>query len=339
MPGTLFLETDQPAELLITKDPSREKPSIFVLNPRTLPPPKIYGSEYHDPGVTQIIVSVGQNLYEDPVLEGKTARSFSEYLTSLTEDIRKFNVKGKKPAKIGLLCPFRASLNDFDMRKLASAIGFTGQYGTCQKEVYGPDGERFGFNRIVGYISLQNIHLSSRGTGRSCYEGDYEPLKKQYQKRMDELKQEGLEGLPQRIKLIEEAGAPSLVTLREWEKVNEKFRRYLKEKNVSVYDVLGIDVLEEMARGKKMTEEEMWQSVKLGTGSVEESVSRPVLYYHSHCFRALLFAENNRNATKLVEEIFPKGTITHSGSFFPSTGGQPALHSGVDPFYCFQKGE
>ncbi|MCM8816278.1 MAG: beta-galactosidase trimerization domain-containing protein [Candidatus Omnitrophica bacterium] len=334
-PGTFFIDTDQPAEILITRDIKKEKPATIKLKPGTNLTFKAAT------GTNEIVVSSGNSYWEQDILQGRPARLVSEYLQELTDKIEKYQVSGKKPQKIGLLSPFTVYPTiDFDARKLYSAAGMTGQYGACTPEVFGPEGEKFGFNRKVGYLSLQNLHLRTSGfnaIGRSCYEGNYEPLRKVYEKSYNELKQKGLGDLPQRIKLIEESSPPPLITLREWEKINEKFRQYLKDKKVSVYDVVGIDVLEEIAKGKKMTEEELWQSVKLGTGSLEESVSRPVLYYHSHYFRALLFAENNRNATKLIEEIFPKGTITHSGSFFPSTGRKPSIHSGVDPFLLFSE--
>jgi len=335
-PGTFYIDTNQPAEMLITRDINREKPVIIPLK--------------EEKGLTfrtitkanEIIVSSGNSYYEEPILNGKPARLVAEYMQNLTEQVKKYDVGGRKPKKMGLLCPFTVfSTVGFDARELYSSAGFTGQFYRCEPEVYGIDGEKFGFNRSVGYLSLQNLHLNTKtsgSVGRACYEGDYSGLRKLYQKTYDELlKQKGLGNLPQRIKLIEESSPPPLVVLREWEKVNEKFRKYIRENNVSVYDVLSVEDIEKISKEKGLTEEQLWNMVKLGTGSVEESIARPVLYYHSNYFRALLFAENCKNATELVEEIFPAGTITHSGSFFPSTGRNPAMHSGVDPFLLFSE--
>ncbi len=333
-PGTFFIDTDQPAEILITRDIKKEKPEIIQLKP-------ISGFNFEQAsGENEIIVSSGNSYWEDDILQGRPARLVSNYLEQLTQRIENYRVEGRKPGKIGLVCPFTVfPAIDFDARRLYSAAGITGQYGRCSPEVYGPEGEKFGFNRSVGYLSLQNLHLryTGSGTGRLCYEGNYEPLKKLYERSYNELKQQGLGELPQRIKLIEESSPPPLTVLREWDKINEKFRQYLKERAISVFDVLPVEKLAEISKGKNLTDDQLWSMVKLGTGSVEESIARPVLYYHSHYFRALLFAENCANATRLIEEIFPRGTITHSGSFFPSTGRKPSIHSGVDPFLLFSE--
>jgi len=332
-PGTFFIDSNQPAEIMITRDIKKEKPILISLKENT---------EFNfksASGANEIIVSTGNDYYESPILQGKPARLVSEYLQNLTEQIEKYQVSGKKPQKMGLVCPFTVFPTvDFDARRLYSAAGITAQYGRCSPEVFGPEGEKFGFNRTIGYLSLQNLHLRTSGAssiGRQCYEGDYSALRKAYQKSYDELKQAGLGDIPQRIKLIEESSPPPLSVLREWEKINEKFRKYLKEKNVSVFDVLAPEQLAET--GKNVPQEQLWDKVKLGTENFYESITMPSLYYHSHFFRALLFAENCANATRLIEEIFPKGTLTHSGSFFPSTGRKSVMHSGVEPFLLFSQ--
>lgn len=333
-PATFFVDTDQPAEILITRNIEKEKPAVIPLEAKK-------GLTFKTAaGMNEIIVSSGNSYWEKDILQSRPGRLVSEYFQKLTEEIEKYPVEGKKPRKMGLVAPFTVNPTvDFDARKLYSTAGITAQYGRCSPDVFGSEGDKFGFNRGVGYLSLQNIHLrtSGSGIGRYCYEGDYERLRKEYEKIYNELKQQGLGQLPQRIKLIEESSPPSLSVLREWEKINEKFRKYLKEKKVSVYDVLSLEDLTKIARDKSVTEEEVWNLAKLGTGDFEESISRPALYYHSHYFRALLFAENSKNATKIAEEIFPEGTITHSGSFFPSTGRKPSIHSGVDPFLLFSE--
>ncbi len=309
-PAHIFAVTNQPVELVVTRNPAKEKPVVLPLKPSSEDKKNSKGwlSEYYTRAKTQIVVDTGHTVYAENILKGKSAVLLSDYLNELLRKVREYRVEGTHPKLLGLLSAFPIRIGDFDMRELVAATGLTGQYMQSSPEVYGPDGARFGFNQNQGYISLQNLHISLRGLGRYCYEGDYTKLKEIYQNRYQELKANGLGGLAQTIKLIEEAGPPPLSTLRTWDKINEQFRQYLKEQGAPISDVLGT-----------------------------ETEKDPALYYHSTYFRTLLFARNCAGATKLVEEIFPAGSRTHSGSFLPSIGANPVLYHGIDPFLLFSE--
>jgi len=309
-PAHIFAVTNQPVELMVTRNPSKEKPVVLPLKPSSEDRDNNgRPSEYHTRAITQIVVDTGHTAYTENILKGKPAVLLSDYLNELLTEIQQYRVEGRRPKLLGLLSAFPIRIGDFDMRELVKSTGLTSQYMQSSPEVYGPDGAKFGFNQSRGYISLQNLHISIRGLGRNCYEGDYTRLKEIYQKRYQELKADGLGNLPQTIKLIEEAGPPPLTTLRTWDKINEQFRQYLKsQQDPPISDVLGT-----------------------------ETEKDPALYYHSTYFRSLLFARNCAGATKLVEEIFPAGSRTHSGSFLPSIGANPVLYHGIDPFLLFSE--
>jgi len=340
-PAILLVRSTEPAEVMICQDPEHPKDTLLTASIRPADPsaPSVWRGEFNGLEVTQIIVSTGNTLYEKAILQGRFARVFDEYLEEVTASLEAMEVPhGRKATRLHLLSVFPPRVNRFDMRRLASALGINGQYGQCSASVYGPEGQEMGFVQDRGFIAIHNAHLRLSGCGTDCYEGNYDRLRQTYQKRYEELKKAGVGHLPQTIKLIEEAGAPSFGTLRTWDKINEQFRAYLKQHGVKPPEVLSRESLAELlATDRKPTEEEMWQAVTVGAGSPAEAETNPVLFYHSHCFRALLFARNCAGATRLVEEIFPTGSRAHSGSFLPSTGSMPVLAHGTDPFLLFKE--
>jgi hypothetical protein len=317
LPALLTLSSATPAELEISTDPKGRGAVRFAVGEAPI----------------EVVAATGNSIYEDAILRGAPAVRLADYLDWVTAEIEQTPVVGRRAKRFGLTSSFGGKVDGFDTRRLAAACGLTGQHYRTDPEVYGPEGDAFGFNRTRGYLSLQNGHLT-----QACYEGDYTALEKQYRATFDSLKAKGLEAIPQDIKLIEESGPPSLATLRTWPKVNEAFRAYLKEQGGQPIYMLSRDALIDLVNGKTpMDPQEQWARVTLGLGTPEEAATQPVLFYHSVDFRALLFARNSAAATRLVEGIFAPGTHTNSGSFFPSTGGTPAIGRGEEPFLLFRE--
>ncbi|MBC7289412.1 MAG: hypothetical protein H5T86_15495, partial [Armatimonadetes bacterium] len=144
--------------------------------------------------------------------------------------------------------------------------------------------------------------------------------------------------VPVTFKLIEEAGPPGLETLRTWPKINERFREYLRSEGVSPEEVLPKDITQQLGLSlPAMGQEPIWEKVELGSGSPEEAKSNPALFYHSHRFRAVLFADTAARTVRLLEEIWGPQTRADSGSFYPSTGQGPVLDRGIEPFELFRR--
>jgi hypothetical protein len=281
----------------------------------------------------EVVAATGNSFYEDPILRGAPAVRLADYLEWLTREIEQARVPGQRARRFGLTSGFSGLVDGFDTRRLAAACGLTGQHYRTDPGVYGPEGDAFGFNRTRGYLSLQNAHLT-----RPCFEGDYTDLEKQFRQQFEALRANGLEAIPQDIKLIEESGPPDLGTLRSWPKVNEAFRAYLQEKGVRPVDVLPREELVALvSAGTAPDEDRLWQAVTLGLGTPQEAAANPALFYHSVDFRALLFARNSAAATRLIEGIFAPGSHANSGSFFPSTGGTPSMGRGEEPFLLFRE--
>jgi hypothetical protein len=296
LPALLTATSSQPAELRISRSPDGRDAATFAIGPEPV----------------AILASTGNTRYEREMLGARPAIEPKDYLERLTGELERYQVPGKPARKIGLLSEFRATALGFDFRRLAAACGLNGQHYGADAAVYGPDGDRFGFNRGVIYPSEQNYNLD-----RSCYEGDYTQLRQQYERDAQVLRDKGLGAVPRDIKLIEETGPPPLATLREWPAINAKFRAYLRECQAELA-ALGTNVI-------------------LGAGTPEEARANPALFYHSHYFRSRLFADNCAAATRLAEEVFGPGTRLNSGSIFPSVGFSPVLDRGEEPFMLFAR--
>ncbi|MCF7854583.1 MAG: beta-galactosidase trimerization domain-containing protein [Candidatus Pacebacteria bacterium] len=324
LPVVLVCRSNELVELSISQLPTGEDAATFTLGPE----PK------------ELIAATGNQRWEN-FLGGKPAISLAAYLDDLTSMLEAYVPEGRRAKQFGMLSAFpgwmsanpEVAIGDFDTRRLAAACGLNGQHYNCDPEVYGPEGEGFGFNRAPGYLGLWNRQFT-----RECHEGDFTGLRASYEKSYHNLKEKRLGNLRQDIKIIEECGAKSLQTLRSWPKVNATFRDYLKSRSITPGQVLDRDTLEQLTSTEQSPkEDELWAMVTLGKGTPEEAVANPVLYYHSTYFRALLHADVCREATRMLEDIFPEGTLTNSGSFFPTVGCLTSLIMGDDPFLIFQR--
>ena len=317
LPALLTVSSAMPAEIEISTEPKGRGAVRFAVGEMPV----------------ELVAATGNAIYENEILRGAPAVRLADYLAWVTSAVEQTPVVGQRARRFGLTSSFGGKVDGFDTRRLAAACGLTGQHYRTDLEVYGPQGDEFGFNRTRGYLSLQNGHLT-----QPCYEGDYAALEKQYRASFEALQAKGLEAIPQDIKLIEESGPPSLATLRTWPTINEAFRAYLKDQGVRPVEVLSREALAAVIGNQQPGDQDrQWHAVTLGVGTPEEAATHPVLFYHSLNFRALLFARNSAAATRLIESIFAPGSYANSGSFFPSTGGTPAIGRGEEPFLLFRE--
>lgn len=342
-PSTLLVRSTGPIEIMVCKDPANPAPTLLTVPvPAAGPKParKLWYAELIGPEVRQIIIATGNGVYDRPILGDRFACVLDDYLDALTRRLDALDIPGgRRPTRFHFAGSFPVNVNRFDMRRLMSALGVNSQYMQSSPEIYGPEGKAMGFLQDQGFISLQNQHigLQPRAIGRDCYEGNYARLRDFYQKRCDELKKDGVGDMPQTIKLIEEAGAPRLAYLKDWEKIQDIFRAYARERGLKPADLLPPDTLAEVTKSAAdLPDNELWKKVRIYSAPPEDAAKSPVLFYHSQIFRTWLLARNCAEATKLVEGIFPPGSRTHSGSFLPSTGSMPALGHGTDPFLLFK---
>jgi len=281
-----------------------------------------------------VYVPCGVSLYEKGLLEGDYPQTFEEVLKKQLKIVKDFKPKGIKPKQFGILGfigPDSLYSNNLYL-DLISEMGINGEQYRVSAAIHGKDAPERGFIKNKGYITLQNLHLN-----KDCYEGNFKELEKRYKKIADDLKARGLWDIPQNIKLIEEAAAPSLATLRSWPALNLKFREFMQQQGVEPEEVIPLQELKKIvASGKIPIKDELWTMVKLGDGSSTEALFNPKLFYYSYSFqREQLFVEVNKKATELVEKYFAPGTITNSGSSYPASGYVAAIRN-VDLFSLFK---
>jgi hypothetical protein len=254
---------------------------------------------------TYLFVGIGQRKFEEGILGNEKALTFEEFFNRQIRLLDNYKIKGK-PAKKLFLC---GAIREFPYLtfKLAKACGINAEFYQCHPEIYSKNPEWKGFNTSTGFITVQNRHLN-----RECYEGNFEKLEASYKKVAGELKSKLGRELPQWIKLIEESGPPPLTTLRKWDKINEGFKRYMEKNNLKGY-------------------------TQIGTGSSQEARQDPVLFYHSHRFREMLFTDVCREATGLIEKTFPEGSRAHSGSINISVGEEYAIGRGEEVYDFFKR--
>ncbi len=323
-PARLLVRSDQPAEFHVSKYPDGRDAVSFEIGPEKW---------MEDvPGVLQgrdIVIGTGQSRYEDRLLKGRPAVSMRQYLAELLDDLESLDVPGRRAKRIGLVSAFDTLIDGFDFRKIAAAAGFTGQHYRFAPDVYHPDAEDFGFNREQAYpTAIANQWLSGR-SAEAFYEGDDSGIRAHYRRRAESLREAGLGGSPQNIKLIEETGAPR--ALREWERPNQRFREFLKQQDVRPVHVLDREELAAALEAGMTDEEQLWQQVRIGACSPAEAAANPVLYYHSVYFRARLFADACAEITRIIEEKTGPGTRVNTGSIYINYDSQP-LRGGIDPF-------
>lgn len=300
LPGTLTVSCQSPVELLVSRHPDGKDAQLFKV-----------GSDSYD-----IIVSTGNRRYEE-FMDGKAAVSIPEYISQTSECLEKYSVPGKRAEKLSLIATFECgkAAAGVDFRRLASAIGLNGQHCRNSKEVYGPEGKSLGFKQDILFPTFQNANLTM-----PCFEGDFSTYRQRIKSWHDQIQTEA-GNIPVDVKLLEETGPGPFDKFRSSARINEQFRIYLKEKGITPQDI----------------RENTWDKVTIGTGTPEEALKNPVLFYYSYYFRSLLFARNYASATRIVEEIFPNGSRTNSGSMMFSSGNMNGVMNGDDPFMLFRE--
>ncbi|MCM8759498.1 MAG: beta-galactosidase trimerization domain-containing protein [Candidatus Omnitrophica bacterium] len=245
-----------------------------------------------------VFVAVGLKKYEKGLLGNHKALTFDEMIKKQIGILEKYNPPGKSAKKILLTGVIRDIFPELQFQ-LAVASGLNGQAYSTHPLIYGTDSKLKGFNTDTGFYSLQNAHLT-----KDCYEGDFSKLETRYRQIADDLFKKLGRTLPLHIKLLEETGPPNFETLMSWPKCKEMFDLYLKQNGLSYEQV---------------------------------SNDSDLFHYHSIRFRTKLFAKVNAEATRLIEKIFPAGTVVNSGSVFPTIGGFPSIARGDDIFLLFRE--
>lgn len=264
----------------------------------------------------QFMVGTGNSRLEDGALRGKPAVLIADMLQADVNDLNAFLVPGKRPYKFGLTSGLSYFMDGYDRRELARALGASGLYFSCPPEFYTVDNAaKWGFNRGVGYIASQNAHLT-----RACYEGDYRAFDAFLAKTAETLRKDGLADIPQNVKMIEEAGPPSLATLRDWKGIADRFRVYARQQGVKPAELLSRQALQQALNAGLTTDEALWPLVTLGSGTPQEAEGNPVLFYHSKYFGSQVFSDNCAAAVKLVEKYFAPGSVANSGAVWPQDG-------------------
>ncbi len=276
----------------------------------------------------QVICPVGNVRYEKG-LGGWRVITLDELVERRRRELEAYRPPGRPARRIFVRSAFR---DESRFIALAQAIGLNAQAYGISPRIYAKGAQEKGFNTSRAFTSVQNWFLT-----RACLEGDFSALRQRLEGLRQRLEWQGVADVPITFKLIEEAGPPPLERLRQWAKVNERFREFLRAEGVKAAELLPRAALKGLDVGPGAAGGELWAKVALGAGTAEEARENPALYYWSHRFRAALFAETAARAVRLLEEIFGPGTRADSGSFYPSTGNVPVLHRGVEPFELFRR--
>ncbi|MCM8788942.1 MAG: hypothetical protein NC907_04045 [Candidatus Omnitrophica bacterium] len=228
--------------------------------------------------ICSVIVAIGKKRYEEGLLGKNKALTVQEILQRQKEILDQYKLSGS-PAKKLLLCFGLGPQYLKEQFELAIACGANAAAYSSHSEIFGVNPTLIGFETKVGALTVQNWHMK-----KECYEGNFSTLEAKYKKLAEDMEKKLGRKIPYRIKLIEEAGPPPFETLMSYENMKQKYQDYLKSE---------------------------------GLTSEQAENDSDIAFYHKHRFRVLVFAKLNAKATELIEQYFPAGTRTNSGSFFP----------------------
>lgn len=269
-------------------------------------------------GKFEVICPIGHGFYEhDSVLANGRPVTYPELLADQTERIRAHKVPGHRP-RLFAACgyPTHTGLD------LHQALGCNAAFCDRGEQIYEPEtAKRLGTNVTFSYPN-------------SCVRVPKEP-EKQEQLR-EQRSREPLGHIARNYKMIEESYAPALRVLAESEEEQGAFRKLARTQGVDPLALLSPEALRGLV-GKSVTGDDLWQKVKLGAGTVAESIASPQLYYHSIYFRGWSHSEAFRRQTEAVLKLFPQDR-TNPGSCFWSDGYDVGLARRIDPFLCFRRG-
>jgi len=278
-----------------------------------------------------ILVGTGNARLEDLYLQGEPARRYEDIVRSFVEELNRLKAPGKRPYKF-IFQPAIEGLRGDMQCKFMAACGASGMYFSCVPELYTRENAaKWGINRASGSQALQNASLR-----REHYEGDYTKFRAALEKRYDGLKEKGLGDIPIVFKMIEESGPPRLDVLGTWPIIAERFREYLKGKGFAPADFVPRPSLAKAVAEGKTAEGDLWPLVMLSTGTPQAAAENPRLFYYSKLFASDVFCDNAVNATRIIEEIFPKGSRTNCGAIFPQVG-HGVRRNWYDEFMLYRK--
>ena len=286
----------------------------------------------HNKKEMEVICSTGVDFFERGTLAGRKCVPFIKLIDEQVEKVKNHPAKGRVPKIFGACdrpLPRYESFYD-----LHSALGMNAEYYQVSPQLYTKENaKQKGTFTGTGFWSsqIQNKHLSGK-----CYRGDFTDYEKLLKKKYARLVRDKVGYLKQTIKIIEETGPLPLEKLRAIPEVNEAFRKYASAKGVDPKKLLPRDKLAALPEKDKQRDG-LWKHVVLGLGTPAEAKECPELFYNSMKFRSWLFTELCRRATLEIQKVFPAGTLTNSGSIYPSCGGVPVLERGVNIFDIFKR--
>lgn len=298
------LHTDAPLVLSFSREPDGRDAVSFEVKPDDAE------------GVNRFIVATGFKLIEEPMMGDDWALRHSEISRRRLKAVKSFKVPGKPPVNYRV--------------QVSGGGDNLGPYGEAIKETIGrntagyePDVYRADaagakrINRAAGgyYFALHNSLLN-----RSCYEGDYSRYETALNKLKEKAAADGLGELPWLVKLIEEAGPPALATMRDWPVIADRFRAWLKERNVEPAGMLGAAELAAALKAGETGAAVLWPRVLLSDGSIQAAAENPELFYLSKIFAGELFIDNLAQGVKLIEKILPKGSAGDLGCAWTQDG-------------------
>ena len=264
----------------------------------------------------EVLVPISHGFYEyDSLLAKGKPVLYADLLADQTARLNAYHVDGRPP-KLFAACGYPGHTG----LALHQALGMNAAFSELPMSIYAPEAaKRLGTNTHFFYPN----------------DGPWDDPKN-----LEKLKVER-ENSPTRemaynYKMIEEGGADSLQTLAKSDAQQAAFRAFVREQGADPLTLLTPQAFREAA-GKNLSTEELWQRVKLGAGSIEESLVTPELYYYSIYFRGWAHAEQYREKTARITKVFPQDR-TNPGSSLWSDGYDIGLSRGIDPFLCFRRG-
>lgn len=263
-----------------------------------------------------LLVATGNSRLQDELFRGRIAGTAEIFAREISDALNAYEVPGKRPFKFGNLLTPPTSYEGARWT-FFKAVGASGVYFQVPPDAYLPENAaRLGVNRSTGYRALQNACIRKL----EYYEGDEDAMRAVLERTRTSLEEDGVGDIPENFKMIEESGPKPLTVFRGSEIISDRFRDYLKAQNLRPADLLDRETLAEAVASGKTSDADLWPLVNFCDGTPQDAAENPVLFYHSKYFGSILFCDTCATAVRLIEDIFPKGSLANWGASFPQDG-------------------